>query len=311
MKKSSKKVLSILAGGFALCMVMTGCSTSKANGKSENKKPEDLKIGFSVSTLNNPAFVHLTDEIKADAKKEGSKITVSDAQNDSAKQSDAMDDFIQQGVDAIIVNPVDSAAITPSVEDANEANIPVVTVDRSSDGGKVLSLIVSDNVKGGKMAAKYLTTTLGEDAKVAMIEGIPGASATRDRGKGFKQGAKGHLDIVASQDGEFDRGKSLTVAENIIEAHPEIKGIFAQNDEEALGAMEAVKAAKRDDIVVIGFDGADDALKSIKNKELDATIGQQFDQMAELSLKAVYNHYQGKKADKEILAPVSLIEQEK
>ncbi|MGO2082997.1 substrate-binding domain-containing protein [Vagococcus sp.] len=308
--KKFKKVLVSLLGVAAVGLLLTGCSTEgDKKEEAKNKEPKDLKIGFSISTLNNPAFVYLKDQIEENAKKEGSKIIVADAQNDSAKQSDNMDDFIQQKVDAIIVNPVDSSAIAPSVEAANDANIPVVAVDRSSDGGEILSLIVSDNVKGGEMAAKYLIDTLGENAKVAMIEGIPGASATNERGEGFKKGAKGKLDIVASQNGDFDRAKSLTVTENILQANPEIKGIFAQNDEEALGALEAVKAAKRDDIVIIGFDGAEDALKSIEEKELNATIGQRFDEMAKLSLDSIYKHYKGEKVDKEIFAPVELITQ--
>lgn len=308
--KKFKKVLVSLLGVAAVGLLLTGCSTEgDKKEETKNKEPKDLKIGFSISTLNNPAFVYLKDQIEENAKKEGSKIIVADAQNDSAKQSDNMDDFIQQKVDAIIVNPVDSSAIAPSVEAANDANIPVVAVDRSSDGGEILSLIVSDNVKGGEMAAKYLIDTLGENAKVAMIEGIPGASATNERGEGFKKGAKGKLDIVASQNGDFDRAKSLTVTENILQANPEIKGIFAQNDEEALGALEAVKAAKRDDIVIIGFDGAEDALKSIEEKELNATIGQRFDEMAKLSLDSIYKHYKGEKVDKEIFAPVELITQ--
>lgn len=298
----------LLFGSLLVGCSMEGSSSSTDSGGSE-KKPGDLTIGFSISTLNNPAFVYLKDQIEEQAEENGAEIIVSDAQNDSAKQSNSIDDLIQKGVDAIIVNPVDSAAITPAVEAANSANIPVVTVDRSADGGEILSLIVSDNVKGGEMAAQFLIDTLGEGAKVAMIEGIPGASATNERGEGFTKGAEGKLEIVASQNGDFDRAKSLTVTENILQAHPEIKGIFAQNDEEALGALEAVKAAKRDDIVIIGFDGAEAAIESIDAGELDATIGQRFDEMARLSLEAVYNYYQGKDVEKEIFAPVELITQ--
>ena len=310
MKNYKKFVLSSLSM-VAMGSLLAACSmeggSANVEESSVSKESGDLTIGFSISTLNNPAFVYLKDQIEEKAEENGTKIIVSDAQNDSAKQSNSMDDLIQQGVDAIIVNPVDSAAIAPSVEAANDANIPVVTVDRSTDGGEILSLIVSDNVKGGEMAAQYLIDTLGEGAKVAMIEGIPGASATNERGEGFKNGAEGKLEIVASQNGDFDRAKSLIVTENILQAHPEIKGIFAQNDEEALGALEAIKAAKRDDIIIIGFDGAEAAIESINSGDLDATIGQRFDEMASLSLEAIYNYYQGKDVEKEIFAPVELI----
>lgn len=301
-------LVTLMVAGLALA----GCSTDSGGSKSPAKDgSKKLKIGYSVSTLNNPAFVYLSDEVEKNAKEEGAEIIVSDAQNDSAKQLDSIDDFIQQGVDAIIVNPVDSSAITPAVESANEADIPVIAVDRSSDGGEVLSVIVSDNVKGGEMAAEYLISVLGEGAKIAVVEGIPGASATNERGEGFKKAAKGKLEIVASQAGDFDRGKSLTVAENILQAHPDVKGIFAQNDESALGVLEAVKAAKRDDIYVIGFDGAELAVESIEKGELHATIGQKFDEMAKLSVQAVIDYYAEKDVDAEILAPVELIQQSK
>ncbi|MBF6626362.1 substrate-binding domain-containing protein [Aerococcaceae bacterium zg-BR9] len=300
-----KKLIAIIA----VLLVVLGNMSFVVSGQ-EKKKPEDLTIGFSVSTLNNPAFVYLKDQVEAIGKENKTKIIVLDAQNDAATQANNIDDFIQQKVDAIIINPVDSSAITTSVEAANKANIPVVTVDRSSEGGKVLSLIVSDNVLGGKMAAEYLIDKLGENAKIGVVEGIPGASATRERGEGFTKAAKGKLDIVSSQSANFDRAEALVVTENMLLSNPEIKGIFAQNDEEALGALEAAISAGREDVVIIGFDGAQLAVESIKNKELDATIGQRFDEMARLSLESIYKYYAGEEVESEILAPVELISQD-
>lgn len=306
MKKTLKLVVSIIATVLFLGVF----SPFQSTAAQETKNPEDLTIGFTVSTLNNPAFVFLKDQIEEFGQESGSTIVVLDAQNDAATQANNVDDFIQQGVDAIIINPVDSAAITTSVEAANEAGIPVVAVDRSSDGGEVLSVIVSDNVLGGQMAAEYLIEELGEGAKIGVVEGVPGASATRDRGQGFNEGAEGKLEIVASQTANFDRAEALTVTENMLLANPEIQGIFAQNDEEALGALEAVKAAGREDVVIIGFDGAELALEAIEAGELHATIGQRFDEMAKLSLEAIYNFYAGEEVEAEIFAPVELITQE-
>ncbi|MGO1642068.1 MAG: substrate-binding domain-containing protein [Lactobacillus amylovorus] len=306
MKKTLKFVVGLITAVLFLGVLTPFQSTSAQ----ETKNPEDLTIGFTVSTLNNPAFVFLKDQIEEFGKESGSTIVVLDAQNDAATQANNVDDFIQQGVDAIIINPVDSAAITTSVEAANAAEIPVVAVDRSSDGGEVLSVIVSDNVLGGQMAAEYLIEVLGEDAKIGVVEGVPGASATRDRGQGFNDGAEGVLDIVASQTANFDRAEALTVTENMLLANPEIQGIFAQNDEEALGALEATKAAGREDVVIIGFDGAELALEAIEAEELHATIGQRFDEMARLSLEAIYNFYAGEEVEAEIFAPVELITQE-
>lgn len=247
----------VLAGG-----ILGGCgSTGLSNGsgssdKVTKKAPKNLKIGVSVSTLTNPAFVNLKNVISNYAKKHGSKVIVDDANNDTSKQNNDVEDLITQRVDALIINPCDSSAISAVVKKANEANIPVVCVDRSADSGKVISTVASDNVAGGKMAANWLVKTLGENAKVAEIQGIPGASATRERGKGFDSIGDKKLDIVTKQTAQFDRAKALTVTENILQAHRNIKGIFAQNDEEAVGAARAVKAANKK-ITIIGFDGAD------------------------------------------------------
>ena len=297
----------VLAGG-----ILGGCgSTGLSNGsgssdKVTKKAPKNLKIGVSVSTLTNPAFVNLKNVISNYAKKHGSKVIVDDANNDTSKQNNDVEDLITQRVDALIINPCDSSAISAVVKKANEANIPVVCVDRSADSGKVISTVASDNVAGGKMAANWLVKTLGENAKVAEIQGIPGASATRERGKGFDSIGDKKLDIVTKQTAQFDRAKALTVTENILQAHRNIKGIFAQNDEEAVGAARAVKAANKK-ITIIGFDGALACLNLIQKGQITATVGQQWNKIGQQSVQMVYDYYQNKKVPKNDKVPVKII----
>lgn len=297
----------VLAGG-----ILGGCgSTGLSNGsgssdKVTKKAPKNLKIGVSVSTLTNPAFVNLKNVISNYAKKHGSKVIVDDANNDTSKQNNDVEDLITQRVDALIINPCDSSAISAVVKKANEANIPVVCVDRSADSGKVISTVASDNVAGGKTAANWLVKTLGENAKVAEIQGIPGASATRERGKGFDSIGDKKLDIVTKQTAQFDRAKALTVTENILQAHRNIKGIFAQNDEEAVGAARAVKAANKK-ITIIGFDGALACLNLIQKGQITATVGQQWNKIGQQSVQMVYDYYQNKKVPKNDKVPVKII----
>ena len=297
----------VLAGG-----ILGGCgSTGLSNGsgssdKVTKKAPKNLKIGVSVSTLTNPAFVNLKNVISNYAKKHGSKVIVDDANKDTSKQNNDVEDLITQRVDALIINPCDSSAISAVVKKANEANIPVVCVDRSADSGKVISTVASDNVAGGKMAANWLVKTLGENAKVAEIQGIPGASATRERGKGFDSIGDKKLDIVTKQTAQFDRAKALTVTENILQAHRNIKGIFAQNDEEAVGAARAVKAANKK-ITIIGFDGALACLNLIQKGQITATVGQQWNKIGQQSVQMVYDYYQNKKVPKNDKVPVKII----
>lgn len=206
-----------------------------------------------------------------------------------------------------MVNPVDSAAISTSVEAANKAKIPVIALDRSADKGTIASLVASDNVKGGEMAAEYIIKKLGEGVKVAELEGIPGASATRERGEGFHKIADQKLSVVAKQSADFDRTKGLTVSENMLQANPDIQAIFAQNDEMALGAIEASKSAGKQ-IFIVGFDGTDDGLKAVEAGTMAATIAQQPELMGQQGLEAAVKLAKGEKIDAKISVPLKLVE---
>ncbi|TDM22239.1 D-ribose ABC transporter substrate-binding protein [Macrococcoides canis] len=271
-----------------------------------NKSNKDITIGVSLSTLNNPFFVSIKEAIQKEAKNNNFKIKVVDAQDDSAKQSNDIDDLIQQQVDYLIINPTDSAAISSAVQNANAQDIPVITLDRSVEQGKVTQFIASDNVAGGKMAGEYIVKQVGEKASVGELEGVPGASATRERGKGFHIVADKQLAVVSKQTAKFNRAEGLNVTQNMIQSHPDIKAIFAHNDEMALGAIEAIGTK---DILVVGFDGNDDAMKSIKNKKLDATIAQQPALMGEDAVKAILDLKDGKKIKSEVKVPLKLVEQ--
>lgn len=305
-----KKIVSIIM--VLSLMVLAACSMD--SGLTDDKKEKkdsmkDVKVGVSISTLNNPFFVSLKDGIEKKAKEKGMKVTVVDAQDDTAKQISGIEDLILQKVDVLLVNPTDSAAISSAVKDANDAGIPVITIDRSSDEGDIETFIASDNVAGGEMAAEYLVKELGEKAKVVELEGVSGASATRERGKGFHNIADKQLEVLTSQTAEFDRTKGLNVMENILQGNKDIQAVFAHNDEMALGAIEAIKAAGKD-IIVVGFDGNDDALKAVENGELNATIAQQPTLIGEEAINAAEKILKGDKVDDTISVPLKLVTKE-
>ncbi|MDM5287267.1 ribose ABC transporter substrate-binding protein RbsB [Peribacillus frigoritolerans] len=305
-----KKIVTIIM--VLSLMVLAACSMD--SGLTDDKKEKkdsmkDVKVGVSISTLNNPFFVSLKDGIEKEAKEKGMKVTVVDAQDDTAKQISGIEDLILQKVDVLLVNPTDSAAISSAVKDANDAGIPVITIDRSSDEGDIETFIASDNVAGGKMAAEYLVKELGEKAKVVELEGVSGASATRERGKGFHNIADKQLEVLTSQTAEFDRTKGLNVMENILQGNKDIQAVFAHNDEMALGAIEAIKAAGKD-IIVVGFDGNDDALKAVENGELKATIAQQPALIGEEAVNAAEKILKGDKVDDTISVPLKLVTKE-
>ncbi|MFM9276717.1 ribose ABC transporter substrate-binding protein RbsB [Paenibacillus jiagnxiensis] len=288
--------------------LLAGCSLepptwakAKASGDLSN-----VKIGLSMSTLNNPFFVYLKDMVVKEADRQGFEVIVVDAQNDPAKQNNDVEDLIQQGVNALLINPTDSSAISAAVQTANGVGIPVITIDRAADKGEVASLIASDNVGGGKMAAEYMVDQLGEGAVVAELEGIPGTSAARERGQGFHSVADTKLKVVAKQAADFDRTKGLNVMENLLQGNPDIQAVFAQNDEMALGAVEAIAATGRD-ILVVGFDGSADALQAVKDGKLSATIAQQFDLIGQKAVQTAAEILQGKKVESNIPVPIKLV----
>ncbi len=263
-----------------------------------------VTVGLSISTLNNPFFVDLRDGAQEKADELGYKLTVFDANDESSKQLSQVEDLISQKVDLIIINPTDSSTVGAAIELANEAGIPVITVDRSAASGEVVTHIASDNVAGGKMAGEYLLSVVGENAKVVELEGIPGASATIDRGTGFHQAVDGKLNVVAKQTANFNRDQGLSVMENILQANKDIKGIFAHNDEMALGAIAALEAANITGVTVVGFDAIDDAKDAVDAGTMAATVAQQPKLMGSLSVE-----YAKKVLDKEEVAefvPVNL-----
>ncbi|MFE2776213.1 substrate-binding domain-containing protein [Aerococcus urinaeequi] len=274
----------------------------------ENMEPAEITVGLSVSTLSNPFFVSLEEGVNTLAIENGTQVISVDAQDDSAKQSNDVDDLIQQGVDVLLINPVDSAAITPAVEAANSAGIPVIMVDRATDAGEYVTLVASDNVAGGEMAAQYIVDNVGENANTLQLEGVPGASATNERGEGFMNVAETSLNVLDSQTANFDRAQGLTVMENMLQGNSDVQAVFAQNDEMALGAIEAIQGAGlSNQITVVSFDGTEGGIKAVEDGSLAATIAQQPNEMGRLALQAAYDFYAGQEIPEKIDSPLELV----
>ncbi len=261
-------------------------------------------IGLSISTLNNPFFVTLSDGATAKAGELGLELITVDAGDDSAKQTSDIEDLISKNISVLIVNPVDSDAVAPAVEDAIAKGIKVIAVDRVVNGVEVDCSIASDNVAGAKMAADYLVELAGEKAKTAELEGVNGASATIDRGQGFHSVADEKLDVVASQTANFNRAEGMTVMENMLQANPDIKCVFAHNDEMALGAIEAIGDKE---IIVAGFDATDDAVEAVKEGKMAATVAQQPDLMGATAVETAGKLIKGESVEKTLPVEVSLI----
>ena len=301
-----KKILALMAAGTML-MTMGGCNAITIDGEENVREGSSGNvIGFSVSTLNNPFFVTLTEGARKAATENNVELVVVDAGDDAAKQTSDIEDLVSRNVGVLIVNPVDSDAVAPAVKSAMSQGIKVIAVDRGVNGVDVDCQIASDDVAGARMATEYLMELVGEGATVAELQGVPGASATIDRGAGFHQVADQSLQVAASQTANFNRAEGMTVMENILQSDGTIKGVFAHNDEMALGAVEAVAASGKD-IKIVGFDATDDAQKAVKDGKMAATVAQKPDKMGETAIGTAVKIMAGETVEKSIPVEVELI----
>ena len=306
-----RKTLAVVASATLLCTSLTACNRdsggNNAAGDSANKS-----ITFALSTQANSFMVKMREGAQKKADELGLTINFQDASDDSATQANQLANAAATGAGAVIVNPTDSDAMAPAVKQLTDAKIPVVAVDRAVNNAEVSSYIASDNVGGGKQAAKALSEAIHGEGEILVLQGKTGSSASRERGQGFDEGLKDspNIKVVAKQTAEFERVKGLDVTTNLLQAHPNVKAIFAENDEMALGAIEALGDKAGKDVIVVGFDGVEDALKAIKEGTMYASIAQQPADMAAQAVVEASKLLKGESATKEMQVDVVTVTKE-
>ncbi|AXY24951.1 D-ribose ABC transporter substrate-binding protein [Suicoccus acidiformans] len=299
-----KKIYSLVMALILSLGIFSGLTSVQAQ--------ETAKVGFSISTLNNPFFVSMADGAEEKAKELGVELSIVDAGNDTAKQATDIEDLISTGIDVLVVNPEDSAAVGPSVQMAIDAGIKVIAVDRVVEGAEIDTYIGTDNVLAGEAVGNYMLENVlsGED-EVVILEGIPGASSAIDRQEGFNNALEGNVNIVASQTANYDRAEGMTVTENLLQGNPNVKAIIAANDEMALGAIEAVSALGKvpgEDIYITGFDAGEDAVKAVEAGTMILTVEQQTVLMGQLAIETAQKMVNGEEVEAEIPIDVTILD---
>ncbi len=242
----------------------------------------DLTIGFSQIGSESGWRAAETTVTKQEAEKRGIDLKFADAQQKQENQIKAIRSFIAQGVDAILVAPVVATGWDEVLEEAKDADIPVVLLDRTVDADKSLYLtaVTSDLVHEGRVAGEWLVSEMGdEECRIVELQGTTGSSPAIDRKKGFEEGIAGHdnLQIVRSQTGDFTRAQGKVVMESFLKAEggENICALYAHNDDMAVGAIQAIKEAglkPGEDIKIVAIDAVPDAHKAIAEGEMNATI---------------------------------------
>ena len=244
------------------------------------KAQKPLTVLASLPSLSFPFFVHMQTQLKAEAEKLGG-ITLlnTDGQNSATKQTGDVEAGITRGADAIVISPLDVNALSPAVQEAVTAKVPVVTIDRRINGVKgILAHVGADNVKGGEKQGEAILAAFPNGGRVFHLQGQPGAGPAIDRNKGLHSVLDQHKDkfkIVFEQTANFARDQALSVTESGLAGlaqPPDV--IVCANDDMALGALEAVKARNLSNIKIFGFDALPETLARIKDGSITGTVEQ-------------------------------------
>ncbi len=302
---------------FFIMMVSFGCQ------RGEKSAVDGPTVALIMKTLNNPFFIDMQKGAEEAAERLSVNLIVQAAERevDVEKQMQIIENLIQRKVDVICVSPSGSKEIVPAIVKANKANIPVLIVDTRVDaealqeaGARIAAFIGSDNVEGGRIAGEHIVKKLGGQGKVAVLEGIPGHETGDARLKGFHQAVdpESGIEIVVSQTANWERDQGFNVFQNILQSNPEVQALFACNDMMALGAIEAIAAARKSgEIIVVGFDAVEDARESIQKGEMEGSIAQYPAAMGKLAVETAVDIINGQTVSEFISTKIELITKEK
>jgi len=319
-RKSWTRYRKLVLAGTGAVVVMATAFWIRATFNAPTQA-KTFTIAFVPKALNSPFWAEMQQAAEREAAAQGVRLVslAADRETDVERQYQIIENLIQQKVDAILLAPAGSKELVPAIRKANDAGIPILILDTRIDqgaaesmGARVLTFIGSDNFEGGAVAGRYLANKLSGKGNVAIIEGISGHETADRRRLGFLKGieARPAIRVVASQTADWERARAYTVAENLLQAHPDLDAIFAANDEMALGALEAVAAARRlGRVGVIGFDAIPDALANIGAGRLLGSVAQFPGEMGRLGVRhAVALLRDGTTPPREILTRVEMID---
>ena len=287
----------LIAVAFAACS--HGASQSAASASPGAQTGARKTIGVSIQNREAQFYQDMESGMRSEAAKYGYGLIVVDASRDNARQQSQVEDFISKKVDAIVITPYDSTAIGSAIAEANSADIPVFTADIASTSkvGHVVAHVASDNVQGGFAAGKLICTAVGKSGSIAIID-EPEVTSVQDRVRGFKQAIAQNcpsVTIVADVDSGGTRDKASSDTGDILQAHRDLKGVFGINDDSALGALAAVKAAGLNGkVAIVGYDATPEARQAIGAGEMYGDAIQYPSKIGSTTVDVIHDYFAGK-----------------
>jgi len=288
----------------------TAAATTTAIAADTTAAGKTYKIGVTMKQNADTFVKKISDAITARGKEiPGVEILMQDAQGDVATQLSQVEAFITQGVDAIILNAMDAEGLNPAVDMCIKAGIPLIECNTLTTNENYTCYVGSDDVDAGKIQGGFLKTILPANAKVCIMYGPIGQSPQIKRIEGLKaallDGSK--IEVLQDQTANWKRAEALTLAEDWLTRYPDLNAIICQNDDMALGAVEAVQAAGRKDVVVVGIDAIEDALQAVKDGTMACTVFQDASGQGATAVDIALKLAKGEKVDKSVMIPFQLV----
>lgn len=323
-----KKILTLGLIAALLVAGTIGCSSQGASADSEqgkqaeqteNVEADGYKFAFSVKNRTNPFFIHMIEGMEAECEKIGATLNVqaAETEKDVDKQIQTIQTFLSQDYDAIFITPLSAVAVVPVIKECNDAGIPVILIDTRADqeemdkvGAHMDYFVTGDNKNAGELAAQAMIEAVGETGEIAILESTAGSSAGLSVLEGMHDVLnQTNLEIVSSQTADNNRNKGYEVAQSILAANPEIKGILACNDEMGLGAINAMKDMGFEGISVVGINNAPDAQDAIKAGTMFATVDKRSTDQGATAVKRATELLEGKEIPKEEMLDCKIIKE--
>jgi ribose transport system substrate-binding protein len=267
------------------------------------------RIGLAVANLQADFFNQIKQSVTAEAAKQGIEVVVADARGDAATQVNQIEDFVTKQVDGIIYIPAGATAAGVPVKAARKANIPIVAVDRNPPDAPADTFTASDSVASARELGNFVAKQTGGEGQVAILQGQIGTTPEIDRNNGFQQALSQNpgLQVVAKQPADWDQDKGFNIAQNMLQAHPDISVFFGRADAMALGAAQAVRVGNvKHKVTIVGFDGDLAGLKAVRDGVIDATMTQQTQRMGRMAVQSTQQLIDGGTVPKQQLLPAFL-----
>jgi inositol transport system substrate-binding protein len=319
-----KKIFSVIMTSVLTISLLAGCGSSSQPTSEASKEKEaaagkdSIVIGAAMPVFDDKWLTYLYDAIKKyDEEHDDVEVKMVDAKNDSGKQLSQVETFVSQGVDAIIINPVDTSAVGPMVDVANNANVPVVVVNRMPDEAvisKIYAYVGSESTQAGTMQMEEVAKLLGGKGNVAIMTGELGSESQVKRTKGNKDilAKNPGMKLVREQTAMYQRAEGMKLMENWIQSGDKLDAVVANNDEMAIGAIMALEAAgKLNGVVIAGIDGTPDALEYVKSGKLSVSAFQDPVGQGKGAVEVAVKAAKGEKLDNKIVnVPFELIKKD-